>query len=89
MCLRGINRIRHLYVEMVPQVHDYFILPTHDDPLIYLHELHIRHARWQLFLTAAGMIAVIYSIVGGIFVGLLIYQLLGLSLLLCFMEMQK
>jgi hypothetical protein len=83
ICLRGINRIRHLYVEMVPQVQDYFIRSTHDDPLTYLHELNIRHARWQVFLTAAGMIAVIDSILGGIFVGLLVSQLFGLTLLLC------
>ena len=45
--------------------------------------MNMRHAGWQIFLTAAGMIAVIDSILGGIFMGLLIYQLFGLSLLLC------
>src|SRR5690242_554348 len=29
--VRGINRIRHLYGEIVPQSQPYFILPTHDD----------------------------------------------------------
>jgi hypothetical protein len=82
-CLRGINRIRHLYVEVVPQVQDYFILSTYDDPLIYLQGMHIRHAGWQIFLTAAGLIAVIDSILGGIFMGLLVYQLFGLTLLPC------
>ncbi len=43
----------------------------------------MRHASWQLFLTAAGMIAVIDSLLGAIFLGLLVYQLFGLSLLLC------
>jgi hypothetical protein len=83
ICLRGINRIRHLYVEMVPQVQDYFILSTHDDPLIYLQGVNIRHLWWQIFLTAAGMIAVIDSMLGGIFMGLLVYQLFSLSLLFC------
>lgn len=83
ICLRGINRIRHLYVELVPQVQDYFLLSTHDDPLTYLQGLNLRHPRWQLFLTAAGMIAVIDSLLGAIFVGLLLYQLFGLSLLVC------
>jgi hypothetical protein len=82
-CLRGINRIRHLYVEVVPQVQDYFILSTHDDPLIYIQAMGFRHAGWQLFLTAAGMIAVIDSILGGIFLGLLVSQLFGLALVLC------
>jgi hypothetical protein len=85
ICLRGINRIRHLYVEVVPQVQDYFILSTHDDPLDYLQGMHMRRASWQLFLTAAGMIAVIDSLLGAIFLGLLVYQLFGLSLLLCLM----
>ncbi len=48
-CVRGINRIRHLYVEVVPQVQDYFILSTHDDPLIYIQAMSFRHAGWQLF----------------------------------------
>ena len=82
-CVRGINRIRHLYVEVVPQVQDYFILSTHDDPLIYMQAMNFRHAGWQLFLTAAGMIAVIDSILGGIFLGLLVSQLFGLPLVLC------
>src|SRR3989440_4359846 len=83
ICLRGINRIRHLYVEVVPQVQDYFILSTHDDPLIYMQAMNFRHAGWQIFLTAAGMIAVIDSILGGIFLGLLVSQLFGLALVLC------
>src|SRR6266480_5272758 len=82
-CVRGINRIRHLYVEVVPQVQDYFILSTHDDPLIYMQAMNFRHAGWQIFLTAAGMIAVIDSILGGIFLGLLVSQLFGLALVLC------
>ena len=28
---RGINRIRHLYLEYAPQMLPYFILPTDDD----------------------------------------------------------
>ncbi len=31
VCARGMNRIRHLYVELAPQVKDYFILSIHDD----------------------------------------------------------
>lgn len=76
---RGINRIRHLYVELVPQVQDYFILSTHDDTVGIF-----RRARWwQSFLTLAGMIAVINSILSGAFTGLLVAQLFALSLPLC------
>src|SRR5690349_126985 len=31
MYARGINRIRHLYLECAPQMQLYFLLPTHDD----------------------------------------------------------
>ena len=73
---RGINRIRHLYVELAPQVKEYFILSTHDDTVGIF-----RRARWwQSFLTLAGMIAVINSILAGAFTGLLVAQLSTLSL---------
>src|SRR5215472_3599942 len=73
---RGINRIRHLYVELAPQVKEYFILSTHDDTVVIF-----RRARWwQSFLTLAGMIAVINSLLAGAFTGLLVAQLSTLSL---------
>jgi len=79
ICLRGINRIRHLYVELAPQMHDYFVLPIHDDATGVF-----RRARWwQGFLTLAGILAVINSILAGVFLGLLVSQLLALSLPLC------
>jgi len=43
----------------------------------------IQMSWWQLFLTTAGMIAVIDSILAGAFVGLLIYQLFASPLLPC------
>jgi len=33
VCMRGMNRIRHFYVELAPQVKDYFILSIHDTRL--------------------------------------------------------
>ena len=29
--LVGINRIRHFYVEIIPELRDYFVLSTYDD----------------------------------------------------------
>jgi len=76
---RGINRIRSLYVELAPQVKDYFVLSTHNDTVGIF-----RRARWwQSFLTLAGMIAVINSILSGAFTGLLVTQLFAYSLPLC------
>ena len=78
MC--GISRIRHLYVELAPQMQAYFILPTHDNAA----GIFRRAGWWQSFLTLAGIIAVINSILAGVFLGLLVSQLFALSLLLCF-----
>jgi hypothetical protein len=76
---RGINRIRHLYVELSPQMQDYFILPTHDDTTGVFR----RALWWQGFLTLAGIVAVMNSIVAGVFLGLVISRLFALSLPLC------
>jgi hypothetical protein len=69
---RGINRIRHLYLEYAPQMQPYFILSTHDDQEGTLaHEAKLT-SWWQVFLNTAGMIAVINSVLAGSFVGLLL-----------------
>src|SRR5262250_2850274 len=36
---RGINRIRHLYLEYAPQMHPYFILSSHDDTSLPMESL--------------------------------------------------
>ena len=70
---RGINRIRHLYLDYAPQMQPYFILSTHDDSDLPIEHLGTRHrARWQVFLSMAGMIAMINSVLVGSFVGLLL-----------------
>src|SRR6266568_5130783 len=68
---RGINRIRHLYLEYAPQMQPYFILSSHDDSSLPIESLGARHrARWQVFLSMAGMVAIINSVLAGSFVGL-------------------
>ena len=70
---RGINRIRHLYLEYAPQMRPYFILPSHDDTTLPLETLGTRHRfRWQVFLSMAGMMAMLNSVLAGSFVGLLL-----------------
>jgi len=77
---RGINRIRHLYIESAPQMEPYFIHWLHGDPYFILHargkgsgaieqkEL----TPWsQIFHNTATMVAVITSVLAGSFVGLL------------------
>jgi len=69
----GINRIRHLYLEYAPQMQPYFILSSHDDTSLPMESLGTMHRdRWQVFLSMAGMMAVLNSVLAGSFVGLLL-----------------
>jgi hypothetical protein len=69
---RGINRIRHLYLEYAPQMQPYFILSAHDDREGAFGS-EAMHPLWvQFFLSLPGMIAVINSVLAGSFVGLLL-----------------
>ncbi len=80
---RGINRIRHLYLEYAPQMHQYFILSSHDDDLGTMRNMGLKMGRGQSFLTMAGMMAVINSVIAGAFVGLLLYAIFRASPFLC------
>ena len=52
MYARGINRIRHLYLEYAPQMQPYFILSSHDDAGSVLGAVGIRRSPWQVFFAA-------------------------------------
>jgi hypothetical protein len=80
---RGINRIRHLYLEYAPQMQPYFILSTHDDSASVVESVGLRASWWQIFVIAPGIIAVIDSVIVGVFVGLLLNGFFALSLLVC------
>ena len=69
---QGINRIRHLYLEYAPQMQPYFIQSAYDDPEATLGQEAMRTSWWQAFLSVAGMIAVINSVLVGSFVGVLL-----------------
>ena len=80
---RGINRIRHLYLEYAPQMQPYFILSSHDDSKSVVGSVGLRASWWQTFVIAPGIIAVINSVILGVFVGLLLNVFFALSLLVC------
>jgi hypothetical protein len=80
---RGINRIRHYYTEIAPLVESYFILSTHDDMLGYLQNLGGQVSIFQQFVSTAGLVSVINSILTAVFVGLLAFSLFSLSLFMC------
>jgi hypothetical protein len=79
---RGINRIRHLYTELAPQIKDYFVLPYYDDDTSVYGSENAVLSWWQAFLTIPGMVAVINSVIAGTFIGLLVYRFLTLSLVI-------
>ena len=65
-----INRIRHYYAEIAPEMKRYFIESTHDDAPGVLQAIGIKPATWQYFLTGSGMVGVINSILVGVFAGI-------------------
>ena len=73
---RGINRIRHFYVEVAPQMAPYFVLSTHDDSRGTMLQMGIvgpaEQRIFQSFLSTSGMVAVVNSIIAGFFAGLLL-----------------
>ncbi len=69
---RGVNRIRHLYLEHTPQLQPYFMLSAHDDRGETLSQEAMSTSWVQVFFNTAGMIAVINSVLIGSFVGLLL-----------------
>ena len=79
---RGINRIRHLYLEYAPQLQPYFILSAHDDRGETLSREAMSTSWVQVFFNTAGMIAVINSVLIGSFVGLLL-AVFSLPLWIC------
>jgi hypothetical protein len=66
----GINRIRHFYVEVLPELSDYFVLPTHDDLAGGLLSMGIVRGRWQILLTIPCLIGVLNAVVTGVLLGL-------------------
>lgn len=80
---RGINRIRHYYAEVAPDVAAYFILSTHDDMVGYVQNLGGQASLFQQFVSTAGLVSVINSVLAAVFVGLLLFALFQASLLIC------
>jgi len=67
---RAINRIRHFYREVAGEEARLLALSGHDDPAGVLANMGLRPTRWRLYFSAATMIAVINSVVGGAAVAL-------------------
>ena len=72
--VRGINRIRHFYIEVAPETAPYFVLSAHDDVPGVRRSMGIPvQSRWQRFLTSASTISIINSLVGGVLAGAVVH----------------
>jgi hypothetical protein len=69
---RAINRIRNYYLELAGDRASLFMMSAHDDARGVLWNMGLPLARWQLYFTAAMMVAVVNSVVLGAAVAILI-----------------
>jgi len=68
---RAINRIRHHYLELAGEQSHYFLLSGHDDEAGVRRNMGVGISHAQPFFTAAAMVAVVNSVVGGAVLALL------------------
>jgi hypothetical protein len=70
---QGMNRIRHWYLEVAPEMQPYFVLPATDDPWASLAAIGVGSRRvWRGMLTTAPWILVVVnSVLAGVVAGLL------------------
>ena len=80
---RGMSRLRHLFLEHAPDLKPYFTLSTSDDIAATLKKMGMGATFWQIMLGTPGTIAVINSVIGGTFVGLLLDALFAPPLFAC------
>jgi hypothetical protein len=70
----GMNRIRHFYLEVAPELERYFVLPTTDDRTSTLAPTGVERSRWNWMTGISGMIAAVNSLVAGVLAGLTAHQ---------------
>lgn len=74
---RGINRIRHYYTEIAPELADYFVHSIYDDTLSTMQSMAIKHFRFQPLVTVAGTVLIVNSILAGVWLSLLLEFLIA------------
>jgi len=74
---QGMGRIRRFYVELAPDAARYFVMPTTDDAWSTLrgYGIGIRPGWWEAMYAAPAAVALVNSIVAGVFVGILVHTL--------------
>lgn len=71
--VQGMNRIRHAYLELAPELEPYFVTSHYDDRAGVLQSaMAMRHlpGRAQAFIAAPGVVAVVNSVVAGATAGI-------------------
>ena len=69
----GINRVRHFYVELVPELGDYFVQSVHDDFEGGLQSMGLLpRAHMQQWVSVPVLVAALNALVAGVLAGLLI-----------------
>jgi hypothetical protein len=67
---RGINRMRHAYLELMPEWRPYFVQSDRDDNAGMMGNMGLSPAgRFQMYLTTAGMVGILNSAVASSIVG--------------------
>ena len=71
----GMNRLRHAYLELAPELEPYFVTGSHDDQASIVHSFNIgirvSYVRYLMLATTPAIIAAINAVVIGIFVALI------------------
>jgi hypothetical protein len=70
--VQGINRIRHAYLELAPELEPYFVTSTHDDAagVVASSPRSKPRSPFQAFVAAPGLIAVLDAVVAGATAGI-------------------
>lgn len=72
ICARGLNRLRHLYIEMAPALAPYLILGTTDDPSGHDRTIPVIAPHMQVLFTTASTVALVTAVCAGATVGLIV-----------------
>jgi len=70
--VQGMNRIRHAYLEIAPELEPYFVTSSHDDPRgVVTSAMAMQQIpRFQGFVAVPGVVAVLDSVVAGAIAGI-------------------
>ena len=70
--VQGMNRIRHAYLEIAPELEQYFVTSSHDDPrgVLISSMAFTDIPRYQPFVAVPGLVAVLDSVVAGTTAGI-------------------